>query len=224
MRRCTSRLLAFVRLSAATSSSSACLRSRASVPAGARWWLTSWSRGRLFRQGCVWRFFPSVFPFFFPSRSPSVVLFLPPFSFSSFSFPFFFSLFSFFLLLFFPLLFRSFAKRHCFCHLEYFSPTRRLLFFFSKRKNVFLRVRVCVCAYAIQVLEQGSWLAEYYVGAKKTFYSVEFSPNFHGMTFDDAVVYIFELFEVCMVEKFEQRRVRESVASRFFTFFFFFLP
>lgn len=57
-------------------------------------------------------------------------------------------------------------------------------------------LRVPTVCYPIQVLEQGSWLAEYYVGAKKTFYSVEFSPNFHGMTFHDAVVYIFELFEV----------------------------
>lgn len=48
------------------------------------------------------------------------------------------------------------------------------------------------------MLEQGSWLAEYYVGAKKTFYSVEFSPNFAGMLFDDAVVHIFELFEVML--------------------------
>lgn len=47
-----------------------------------------------------------------------------------------------------------------------------------------------------QVLQQGSWLAEYYVGAKKTFYSVEFSPAFTGVIFGDAVVHIFELFEV----------------------------
>lgn len=48
-----------------------------------------------------------------------------------------------------------------------------------------------------QVLQQGSWLAEYYVGAKKTFYSVEFSPAFTGVLFADAVVHIFEYFEVC---------------------------
>lgn len=47
-----------------------------------------------------------------------------------------------------------------------------------------------------QVLQQGSWLAEYYVGAKKTFYSVEFSPAFTGVSFADAVVHIFEYFEV----------------------------
>lgn len=47
-----------------------------------------------------------------------------------------------------------------------------------------------------QVLQQGSWLAEYYVGAKKTFYSVEFSPAFLGVLFGDAVVHIFEHFEV----------------------------
>ena len=47
-----------------------------------------------------------------------------------------------------------------------------------------------------QALQQGSWLAEYYVGAKKTFYSVEFSPAFEGVFFADAVVHIFERFEV----------------------------
>ncbi|CAN0259107.1 unnamed protein product, partial [Laminaria digitata] len=50
-----------------------------------------------------------------------------------------------------------------------------------------------------QVLQQGSWLAEYYVGAKKTFYSVEFSPAFTGVIFGDAVIHIFEMFEVMLV-------------------------
>lgn len=53
-------------------------------------------------------------------------------------------------------------------------------------------------AVILQVLQQGSWLAEYYVGAKKTFYSVEFSPAFTGVLFADAVVHIFEYFEVCV--------------------------
>ncbi|CAN0041997.1 unnamed protein product, partial [Hapterophycus canaliculatus] len=51
----------------------------------------------------------------------------------------------------------------------------------------------------MQVLKQGSWLAEYYVGAKKTFYSVEFSPAFTGVLFADAVVHIFEFFELILV-------------------------
>ncbi|CAM9798334.1 unnamed protein product [Ectocarpus sp. 12 AP-2014] len=50
-----------------------------------------------------------------------------------------------------------------------------------------------------EVLQQGSWLAEYYVGAKKTFYSVEFSPAFTGVLFGDAVVHIFEYFELILV-------------------------
>eukprot|EP00752_Nemacystus_decipiens_P013364 g11833.t1 len=50
-----------------------------------------------------------------------------------------------------------------------------------------------------QVLQQGSWLAEYYVGAKKTFYSVEFSPAFTGVLFADAVVHIFDYFELILV-------------------------
>lgn len=56
--------------------------------------------------------------------------------------------------------------------------------------------RTCVCRRPSKVLQQGSWLAEYYVGAKKTFYSVEFSPAFTGVLFGDAVVHIFEYFEV----------------------------
>lgn len=74
----------------------------------------------------------------------------------------------------------------CTCRLRY----RRQL-----ADGLLIRISSLRCC-CFQVLEQGSWLAEYYVGAKKTFYSVEFSPNFHGMTFDAAVVYIFELFEV----------------------------
>ncbi|CAM9108420.1 unnamed protein product [Discosporangium mesarthrocarpum] len=50
-----------------------------------------------------------------------------------------------------------------------------------------------------QVLQQGSWLAEYYVGVKKTFFSVEFSPAFVGQRFSDAVANIFELFELIVV-------------------------
>lgn len=59
-------------------------------------------------------------------------------------------------------------------------------------------------------MQQGSWLAEYYVGAKKTFYSVEFSPAYTGVIFGDAVIHIFEMFEVtifscCLLERGQEK-------------------
>eukprot|EP00903_Cladosiphon_okamuranus_P012012 g11279.t1 len=66
-----------------------------------------------------------------------------------------------------------------------------------------------------QVLQQGSWLAEYYVGAKKTFYSVEFSPAFTGVSFADAVVHIFEYFELILVA-LETKRNGHGIDSESF--------
>jgi voltage-gated potassium channel Kch len=54
-----------------------------------------------------------------------------------------------------------------------------------------------------EVLEAGSWLAEYYIGATKTFYSISFSPVFVGQLFSSVVATVFEHFEliIAAVEK-----------------------
>ncbi|CAM9134576.1 unnamed protein product [Chrysoparadoxa australica] len=50
-----------------------------------------------------------------------------------------------------------------------------------------------------QVLEAGSWLAEYYTGVTKSFYSIEFSPVFVGHPFGEVAALIYEIFELILL-------------------------